>query len=44
MQNIQELLSNAQFKRALKNADEEPLIVTGDMNCPSHLDWTEKAR
>jgi endonuclease/exonuclease/phosphatase family metal-dependent hydrolase len=44
MQNVQELLANAQFQRSLTNADREPLIVTGDMNCPSHLDWTEKAK
>jgi hypothetical protein len=27
----------------LENADEVPVILTGDFNAPSHLDWTPEA-
>ena len=44
VQNVQEMQSHPAFKTALMNTDAEPMIVTGDMNCPSHLDWTERAK
>jgi exonuclease III len=28
------------MKSYLKKADETPVFLTGDFNCPSHLDWT----
>lgn len=29
---------------AISNADNVPVILTGDMNAPSHLDWVESTR
>jgi endonuclease/exonuclease/phosphatase family metal-dependent hydrolase len=42
--NIRELLANADFKGFMQRTDKEPLIVAGDFNCPSHLDWTEETK
>ena len=33
----------AEIKPLIANADQEPLILGGDFNSGSHLDWTEKA-
>lgn len=27
------------FKEAVRSADSEPMILGGDFNSPSHLDW-----
>lgn len=32
------------MKTAISNADSVPVILTGDMNAPSHLDWVESTR
>jgi len=28
----------------MKNAETQPLIVAGDFNSPSHLDWVEETK
>ncbi|CAK5122072.1 unnamed protein product [Meloidogyne enterolobii] len=43
-QNIEQLLGNEIFKRYMKNAETQPLIVAGDFNSPSHLDWVEETK
>jgi len=42
--NIRDLLANTEFQRYLGRTQHEPLVVAGDFNCPSHLDWTEETR
>lgn len=42
--NIRELIADESFKTALTKSGEEPLIVAGDFNTPSHLDWTEQTK
>uniref|UniRef100_A0A0N5AFB5 Endo/exonuclease/phosphatase domain-containing protein n=1 Tax=Syphacia muris TaxID=451379 RepID=A0A0N5AFB5_9BILA len=37
---ITDLLSNKQFKKAIGESGYKPVIVAGDFNSPSHLDWT----
>uniref|UniRef100_A0AC35FJI9 Endonuclease/exonuclease/phosphatase domain-containing protein n=1 Tax=Panagrolaimus sp. PS1159 TaxID=55785 RepID=A0AC35FJI9_9BILA len=37
--NINELLEIKEFKEAIKQSDKIPVIVAGDFNTPSHLDW-----
>lgn len=32
------------FQKAVKNVENEPLIVVGDFNSPSHLDWIEETK
>uniref|UniRef100_A0A914CM45 Endonuclease/exonuclease/phosphatase domain-containing protein n=1 Tax=Acrobeloides nanus TaxID=290746 RepID=A0A914CM45_9BILA len=44
VQNIEELLSNENFQKSIQNADQKPVILAGDFNCPSHLDWTEETK
>ncbi|MFH4984558.1 hypothetical protein AB6A40_011267 [Gnathostoma spinigerum] len=44
LDNVEELLSNAQFLRAVQKSVDEPLLVCGDFNSPSHLDWTVETR
>ncbi|PFH59386.1 hypothetical protein XA68_12445 [Ophiocordyceps unilateralis] len=34
----------ARMKPDLANSDKVPVLLTGDMNAPSHLDWTEATR
>lgn len=41
---MQELLNNTQFNKMLNESKERPLLVCGDFNSPSHLDWTEKTK
>ncbi|VDN08186.1 unnamed protein product [Thelazia callipaeda] len=43
-ENIRELLSNTHFYDDVKNADAQPVIVCGDFNSPSHLDWTNETK
>ncbi|VDP16145.1 unnamed protein product [Onchocerca flexuosa] len=38
-QNMRELLVDDYFQAAVQNSHIEPLIVCGDFNSPSHLDW-----
>lgn len=38
---IQQLLQHENFKKDLADKDQVPLIVAGDFNCVSHLDFTE---
>ncbi len=33
-----------EIKPILKNSDKVPVIMVGDFNCGSHLDWTEQTR
>uniref|UniRef100_A0A914IDD7 Endonuclease/exonuclease/phosphatase domain-containing protein n=1 Tax=Globodera rostochiensis TaxID=31243 RepID=A0A914IDD7_GLORO len=42
LQNILELSSQPSFKKFLAQTSEVPLILAGDFNEPSHLDWTNK--
>uniref|UniRef100_A0AC34G0F2 Endonuclease/exonuclease/phosphatase domain-containing protein n=1 Tax=Panagrolaimus sp. ES5 TaxID=591445 RepID=A0AC34G0F2_9BILA len=37
--NIIEMLENNEFAYAMKKSDKIPVIVAGDFNTPSHLDW-----
>uniref|UniRef100_A0AC35F653 Endonuclease/exonuclease/phosphatase domain-containing protein n=1 Tax=Panagrolaimus sp. PS1159 TaxID=55785 RepID=A0AC35F653_9BILA len=37
--NIKELLETKEFVEAIKESNEIPVIVAGDFNTPSHLDW-----
>jgi len=32
------------FEKYAKESDSIPIIVGGDMNSPSHLDWSEKTK
>uniref|UniRef100_A0A915PJG9 Endonuclease/exonuclease/phosphatase domain-containing protein n=1 Tax=Setaria digitata TaxID=48799 RepID=A0A915PJG9_9BILA len=41
-QNMRELLVDDHFQAAVENSLNEPLIVCGDFNSPSHLDWTNE--
>ncbi|MDX1364155.1 MAG: endonuclease/exonuclease/phosphatase family protein [Arenibacter latericius] len=41
---IQQLLQHEDFKKDLANKDQIPLIVAGDFNCVSHLDFTEETK
>ncbi len=41
---IQQLLQQEDFKKDLANKDQTPLIVAGDFNCVSHLDFTKKTK
>jgi endonuclease/exonuclease/phosphatase family metal-dependent hydrolase len=43
-QNIEQLLANAFFKKHMQMAGKQPLIVAGDFNAPSHLDWIEETK
>lgn len=43
-QNMRELLVDDHFQAAVENSSIEPLIVCGDFNSPSHLDWTNETR
>lgn len=39
--NILNMLNHQPFTQNLNEADKSPLILVGDFNSPSHLDWTE---
>ncbi|PHH64673.1 hypothetical protein CDD81_4114 [Ophiocordyceps australis] len=39
---IDEILKR--MKPQIANADHRPVILTGDFNAPSHLDWTDKTK
>ncbi|CAJ0946631.1 unnamed protein product, partial [Mesorhabditis belari] len=39
---IQTILSSPEMAEALKEEDKIPMIVAGDFNSPSHLDWTDE--
>jgi len=41
---IQELLQHPDFKSDLANEDKIPVIVAGDFNCVSHLDYTQETK
>lgn len=41
---LTQLLDHSTFQRDLKAADSVPLIVAGDFNCVSHLDYTAATR
>ena len=41
---VQQLLQHPQFKKDIANKDSIPLIVAGDFNCVSHLDYTETTK
>lgn len=43
MRNIMEIMSDSTFKLHDKMSNLAPLIVAGDFNEPSHLDWTKEA-
>ncbi|VDM53824.1 unnamed protein product [Angiostrongylus costaricensis] len=42
VQNIMEIFDDPQMKHWLNKSDNVPLILAGDFNTPSHLDWTEE--
>jgi len=44
VQNVLTTSSLPDFKKDLRQADEDLMIVAGDMNCPSHLDWIESTK
>ncbi|VDM79616.1 unnamed protein product [Strongylus vulgaris] len=39
-QNIEELRNNSRMTAWRRKSSVVPVIVAGDFNCPSHLDWT----
>lgn len=41
---LQQLLKNQDFKTDLAKKDSIPLIVAGDFNCVSHLDYTSETK
>ncbi|MGX1930942.1 endonuclease/exonuclease/phosphatase family protein [Flagellimonas sp. 2504JD4-2] len=43
-EHIQELLQHKEFKKDVANSDKIPIIVAGDFNCVSHLDYTEATK
>lgn len=43
-EHIQELLQHKSFKDDLENKDKIPVIVAGDFNCVSHLDYIEQTK
>lgn len=42
--NLQELAKKESFQRHLREMTDTPVIVAGDFNEPSHLDWIESTR
>lgn len=44
LHNLKHLLNHQPFKDCLRDIDKSPLILLGDFNCPSHLDWVEKCK
>ncbi|KAH7723950.1 Protein F14F9.5 [Aphelenchoides avenae] len=42
--NMEAMLEHEAFNNALNDVGHRPLLVLGDFNCPSHLDWTEKTK
>lgn len=44
VQNILTTTGLDSFKHDLSTSDEQLMIVAGDMNCPSHLDWIESTK
>jgi endonuclease/exonuclease/phosphatase family metal-dependent hydrolase len=42
--NIVDLLKLPEFQEAIKNSDQNAVIICGDFNTPSHLDWTEDTK
>uniref|UniRef100_A0A0K0DF43 Endo/exonuclease/phosphatase domain-containing protein n=1 Tax=Angiostrongylus cantonensis TaxID=6313 RepID=A0A0K0DF43_ANGCA len=42
VQNIMEIFDDPQMKQWLNKSNEIPLILAGDFNTPSHIDWTEE--
>uniref|UniRef100_A0A9J2PJD4 Endonuclease/exonuclease/phosphatase domain-containing protein n=1 Tax=Ascaris lumbricoides TaxID=6252 RepID=A0A9J2PJD4_ASCLU len=43
-ENMREFILDDGFRKAVKRSKEEPLLVCGDFNAPSHLDWTEETK
>lgn len=43
-EHIQQLLQHKDFKKDLANRDQIPVIVAGDFNCVSHLDFTKETK
>ncbi|PIO70433.1 hypothetical protein TELCIR_07717 [Teladorsagia circumcincta] len=43
-QNVEELRNNSRMTAWRRKADIVPVIVGGDFNSPSHLDWTNETR
>ena len=41
---IMEMLNTTSFKTAMEQSSEVPLLIAGDLNTPSHLDWTEDTK
>ena len=41
---LQDLIKHADFVKYDANSDKIPVIVAGDFNCVSHLDYTEKTQ
>jgi len=43
-EHIQELLEHPEFTSSLAQKDDIPVIVAGDFNCVSHLDYTQSTK
>ncbi|XGW04765.1 hypothetical protein V3C99_015718 [Haemonchus contortus] len=43
-QNVEELRNNSRMTAWRRKSDIVPVIIGGDFNSPSHLDWTDKTR
>ena len=43
-EHLQQLLKHPTFRRDVESADSVPVIVAGDFNCVSHLDYTKATR
>ncbi|CAJ0961894.1 unnamed protein product, partial [Mesorhabditis belari] len=42
VQNVNEILESKEMLKAKHKVDTTPIIIAGDFNSPSHLDWTHK--
>jgi len=43
-ENIMQLLEHPSFRKDLDNSEQVPVIVAGDFNCVSHLDYTPETK
>lgn len=43
-EHILQLLTHSDFKQSIANKDEVPVIIAGDFNCVSHLDYTKRSK
>ncbi|KHJ79859.1 hypothetical protein OESDEN_20481 [Oesophagostomum dentatum] len=43
-QNMEEILAHTKIRQWLNKSDVVPVVLTGDFNSPSHLDWTNETK